>query len=191
VTFTEETGKTRVVLHHVFATADDRNTVVEKFRADEGAAQTLARLAEVVASGQVPPVLVLSRTFDAPRRLVFEAWTKAEHVARWFTPRPLTTSECVVDFRPGGRFRVVMRMPDGAEHPMEGTFTEAVPPERLGFAGVLNDGNRIITTVTFAEDAGKTTLTVRQTYSFRSAATGGAVQGWTTTLDQLGEHIAQ
>ena len=137
-----------------------------------------------------PRELNISRTFDAPRRLVWEAWTKAEHVARWFTPRPLTTSECQVDFRSGGVFRVVMRMPDGAEHAFDGTFGEIVEPERLTFNGRLPDGNEVRTLVRFAEDAdGKTTLTVRQTYSFESDATRGAKQGWTATLNQLGEHV--
>jgi uncharacterized protein YndB with AHSA1/START domain/dihydrofolate reductase len=133
--------------------------------------------------------LVLSRTFDAPRRLVFEAWTKAEHVARWFTPRPLTTSQCEVDFRPRGAFRIVMRMPDGTEHPFHGAFGEISPPERLTFDGKLPDGNEVRTVVTFAEEDGKTTLTVRQTYSFESDATRGAPAGWSSTLDQLAEHV--
>lgn len=135
------------------------------------------------------PELRISRTYDAPRRLVFEAWTKAEHVARWFTPRPLTTSECTVDFRPGGLFSVGMRMPEGTEHAFSGTFGEIVVPERLSFAGKLPDGNEVETTVTFSEAGGKTTVNVRQTYSFQSDATRGAPQGWTQTLDQLGEVV--
>ena len=75
------------------------------------------------------PDLVLTRVFDAPRSLVFEAWTKAEHVARWFTPAPLTTGECVVDFREGGAFRIAMRMPDGFEHVFDGHFGPIAPPE--------------------------------------------------------------
>jgi uncharacterized protein YndB with AHSA1/START domain len=145
---------------------------------------------QVTSNKKPAPELVLSRTFDARRRLVFEAWTKAEHVAKWFTPRPLATSECVVDFRPGGTFRVVMRFPQGGEHPFDGTFTEIAPPERLGFVGKLADGNTIETVVTFAEDGGRTVMTVRQTYAFESDATRGAAQGWKATLDQLGELVA-
>ena len=137
------------------------------------------------------PELIMSRTFDAPRRMVFEAWTKAEHVAKWFTPRPLTTSLCDVDFRPGGVFRVSMRMPDGTEHLFDGSFTEIDAPERLVFIGALGDGNEIHTTVTFADEGDKTKLTVHQTYAFESSATRGAKQGWTATLDQLGEHAAR
>ncbi len=134
--------------------------------------------------------LVVSRTFDAPRHLVFEAWTKAEHVARWFTPKPLTTSRCEVDFRVGGVFVVVMRMPGGSEHDFTGRFTEIVAPERLAFAGTLGDGNRIETSVAFTEEGAKTKLTVHQTYAFESDATRGAPAGWKATLDQLGEHVS-
>ncbi len=138
-----------------------------------------------------PPALNLTRTFDAPKSLVWEAWTTAEHVARWFTPAPLTTSHCEVELRPGGVFRVTMRMPDGFEHPMDARFTEVVPLERLAFTAVLPGNLRIETTVTFSEADGKTTLTVRQTFSHETEATRGARAGWTMTLDQLGAHVQQ
>jgi len=76
------------------------------------------------------PELRMSREFAFPKRLVFEAWSKAEYVSKWFTPAPLTTPECVVDLRSGGVFRVVMRMPDGQEFPMDAVFTEVIPDER-------------------------------------------------------------
>ncbi len=136
-----------------------------------------------------PLELVLTRVFNAPRRLVFDAWTKAEHVSRWFAPRPLTMPSCEVDFRPGGVFRFVMREPEGTEYPFEGTFREIVASERIVFAGTIHEGNATVTTITFVEHDGKTTLTMRQTFSFESAATRGSKQGWTMTLDQLGEHV--
>ena len=152
---------------------------------EKSAAATTDR--EVVTT---PPPLVVSCTFDAPRRLVFEAWTKAEHVARWFTPRPLTTSDCEIDFRPGGVFRVVMRMPDGLEHPFEGTFGEIVAPERLTFRGKIHGEIDVETVVTFVDHGERTTLTVVQTYSAASDATRGASEGWKASLDQLGEVVA-
>lgn len=135
------------------------------------------------------PELRMSRVFDAPKSLVFEAWSKAEYLSRWFTPAPLTTPSCEVDFRPGGVFRLVMRMPDGVEFPMDARFTEVVPEERLGFKARLHDGLEIDTTVTFAEHDGKTTMSVHQVYSFASEATKGAHAGWTQALDQLAEHL--
>jgi uncharacterized protein YndB with AHSA1/START domain len=133
----------------------------------------------------------ISRTFDAPRDLVFRAWTKAEHLSRWFTPRPLVTSRCEVDFRPGGVFRLVMRTPDGVEYPMDGRFGDIVVPERIVFTGRIHDDNDVETTVIFTETSGKTTVNVHQTYAFESDATRGAPEGWSLTLDQLGEHVKE
>ncbi len=145
----------------------------------------------VEALAKPPPDFVVSRTFDAPRRLVFQAWTTAEHLARWFTPRPLVTSKCEVDFRPGGVFNLTMRMPDGLEHPMEARFGEIVAPERITFSAKIHGGVDIETTVTFVEVGDKTTLNVRQSYSRATDATRGAPQGWKATLDQLGEVVAE
>jgi uncharacterized protein YndB with AHSA1/START domain len=136
-----------------------------------------------------PPELHLSRTFDAPRRLVFAAWSSAEHVSKWFTPLPLTTSDCEIDFRPGGVFRLTMRMPDGTLYPMDARFVEIVDEERIVFTAKIHGGVTVDTTVTFAEENGKTTLQVRQTYDRETDATRGAPQGWAATLDQLGKHV--
>jgi uncharacterized protein YndB with AHSA1/START domain len=138
-----------------------------------------------------PLELNLRRTFDAPRIRVFEAWSTAEHLSRWFSPKPLTTARCEVDFRPGGVFRLVMRTPDGTEYPFNARFLELVAPERIVFRGKIHDENDSETTVTFTEEGGKTTMTVRQTYAFESDATRGAPQGWGMTLDQLAEHVAR
>ncbi|HXN32601.1 MAG TPA: SRPBCC domain-containing protein [Polyangiaceae bacterium] len=146
---------------------------------------------EGAAEQRKPLDLVITRVFNAPRHLVFEAWTKAEHVSRWFAPRPLTMSSCKVDFRPGGVFRFVMHAPDGTAYPFEGAFREIVAPARIVFTGTIHEGNATATTLTFAEHDGKTTLTMHQTYTFESDATRGAKQGWTMTLDQLGEHLEE
>src|SRR5580692_4607929 len=98
----------------------------------------------------VKPELRMTRVFDAPKRLVFEAWSKAEYVSRWFTPAPLTTPSCEVDLRTGGVFRVVMRMPDGVEFPMNAMFTEVVPGERIVFKAKIHGDVDVHTTVTFA-----------------------------------------
>jgi len=143
----------------------------------------------VNAVASKPEDLVITRVFNAPRRLVFEAWTNAEHVSRWFAPRPLTMPRCEMDFRPGGVFRFVMRAPDGTEYPFEGAFREIVAPERIVFTGAVHEGNATVTTVTFAEHDRKTTLTMHQTFAFESAATRGAQQGWRMTLGQLGEYL--
>ena len=85
----------------------------------------------------------MTRVFDAPRSLVFEAWTKAEYLSRWFTPAPFTTHDCELDFRPGGVFRLTMRTPDGVESPMDARFTEIVPDERIVFAATVHGDLKI------------------------------------------------
>jgi uncharacterized protein YndB with AHSA1/START domain len=100
---------------------------------------------------------------------------------------------CEVDFRPGGVFRLTMRMPNGVEHPMDGRFGEIVVPERIEFSAKIphddEEQNTIETTITFSEANGRTTISVHQTYSIESDATRGAPQGWTATLNQLDEHL--
>jgi uncharacterized protein YndB with AHSA1/START domain len=136
------------------------------------------------------PELRMSRVFDAPRRLVFEAWSKAEYVSRWFTPAPLTTPRCEVDLRTGGAFYLVMRMPDGIEFPMDARFTEVVPDQRIVFEATIHGGVTVRTTVTLEDaDGGKTRLSVHQVYSHETDATRGAHAGWTQTLEQLAGHL--
>jgi uncharacterized protein YndB with AHSA1/START domain len=137
------------------------------------------------------PELTTTRVFDAPKRLVFEAWSKAEYVSRWFTPAPLTTPRCEIDLRTGGAFRLVMRMPDGVEFPMDATFDEVVPEERIVFSARIHGGVEVQTTVTFAEEGGKTTLTVHQVFSHETDATRGAEAGWTATLEQLAAFVRE
>ncbi len=192
VTFVTRGDKTELTMRMVFRTAAERDAVEQKYGAVEGAKQTLARLGEhlgaAVATG---PELRMTRAFDAPRSLVFEAWSKAEYVERWFTPAPLTTPSCEVDLRTGGVFRLVMRMPDGIEFPMNARFTDVVPNERIVFEATIHGGVQVQTTVQFMEHDGKTTLMVHQIYSYESDATRGANAGWTQTLNQLAEHLRQ
>lgn len=128
--------------------------------------------------------LRMTRVFDAPKRLVWEAWSKAEYVQRWFTPAPLTTPKCELDFRNGGRFYLVMNM-NGVDLPMDARFEEIVPEEKIVFTATIHGGVDVHTTVLFTENGGKTTLNVHQTYSKETEATRGAHAGWTSTLDQL------
>jgi uncharacterized protein YndB with AHSA1/START domain len=147
------------------------------------------------------PKLVLTRVFAAPRALVFKAWTEPKQMARWWGPKGFTNPVCEMDVRPGGAIRIHMRAPDGVEHPMTGFFREVVPPERLVFVcHVLPDeyGNprlEVVNTVTFAERAGKTTLTV-QAMVMRAGpgtetAVGGMEAGWTQSLDRLADLVVK
>jgi uncharacterized protein YndB with AHSA1/START domain len=115
--------------------------------------------------------LVVTRFFDAPRELVYSAWTDPKQVAQWFPPKDFTAPVCDVDPRPGGVFRVVMKGPEGepfngAEFPGEGVFTEVVPNERLAFTFAGEGDNPpppILMTVLFEDEGDKTKVTVHQT----------------------------
>ena len=86
--------------------------------------------------------LVFERFVDLPRDLVSRAWTRPEHIKKWFTPAPWTTIDCEIDLRPGGIFRTIMRSPEGQEFPNIGCYLEVVPPERLVWTNVPAPGFR-------------------------------------------------
>jgi uncharacterized protein YndB with AHSA1/START domain len=138
--------------------------------------------------------LTITRVFDAPRELVFKAWTDAKHLAQWWGPRGFTNPVCEIDARVGGTLRIHMRAPDGSVYPMKGEIRELVAPERLVFTNIAIDeaGNHIIeglTTVTFADEGGKTKMTLhtRGTGMVERAADylKGMEMGWTQSIDRL------
>ena len=142
--------------------------------------------------------LVITRVFDAPRELVFNAWIDPKHVARWWGPKGFTNPVCEVDARVGGAMRIHMRAPDGVVYPMSGTFEEITPPERLVFVSSALDGNGksmfdVLTTVAFADQHGKTALTMQARVIKATAHAPqylkGMRAGWTQSLDRLGDHL--
>jgi uncharacterized protein YndB with AHSA1/START domain len=143
--------------------------------------------------------LTITRIFDAPRALVFRAWTDPKQVAQWWGPKGFTNLVCEMDVRPGGALRIIMRAPDGAEYPMKGVFREIVEPERLVFSNIALDhkGDPVLeglTTVTFAEHGGRTMLTL-QTSAVGLVADAleklaGMEEGWTQSLERLAELVA-
>jgi uncharacterized protein YndB with AHSA1/START domain len=151
-----------------------------------------------------PPVreLVLTRTFDAPSSLVFKAWIDPKHLARWWGPSGFTNPVCEVDARPGGAIRIDMTGPDGVVYPMKGVFHQIVEPERLVFACSAHDdeagnpGLEVINTVTFAEQDGKTTLTLhavvlKAAFPTAAAALAGMEVGWTQSLERFEAEVAK
>jgi uncharacterized protein YndB with AHSA1/START domain len=141
-------------------------------------------------TGSAERELRLTRIFDAPRALVFEAWSKPEHLKHWFAPNGFTVPACEMDFRVGGAYRLCMRG-FGKDHWVHGVYREIVVPERIVWTGILeSDGNETVTTITFADDGGKTRLSVHQTYSIETDSTRGARLGWTETLEHLAEYVA-
>lgn len=142
--------------------------------------------------------LVLTRLFDAPRDLVFKAWTDEKLLTQWWGPQGFTTPVAELDVRPGGTMNVIMEdtaglIQKGSRYPMEGTYQEIVPPERLVFtSSAVMDGKPVLeneTTVTFEEVDGKTRLTLHVVVS-KVAPEGegplaGMKQGWSQSLDKL------
>ena len=140
--------------------------------------------------------LVITRVFDAPRELVFKAWTESKHVAQWWGPKGFTNPVCELDARAGGAMRIHMRAPNGVVYPMTGVFEEITAPERLVFISSALDENGnsmfdVRNTVSFAEQRGKTALTVQARVIKATAQAPqylkGMEAGWNQSLDRLGD----
>ena len=139
--------------------------------------------------------IVLTRVFDAPRHMVFDAFSKPELLKRWFGPRGWSLVVCEVDLRVGGGFRFVLRGPDGKEMGMRGVYREIVPPERSVHMESFDDypGESQVTAV-FVEDKGKTTLTATILYPSREVRDivikSGMEHGAAESYDKLAELLA-
>jgi uncharacterized protein YndB with AHSA1/START domain len=151
--------------------------------------------------------LVITRTFDAPRDLVFRAWTEPERLMRWWAPKGCTTPFCTVDLRPGGRFHYCMRLPEGREIWAIGVYREIVAPERLVYTDSFADadGNPVapghygmsdshpaetLVTVLFLEHEGGTKVTLRHTIPESVEERKGTEQGWGEMLDRLADLLS-
>jgi uncharacterized protein YndB with AHSA1/START domain len=138
--------------------------------------------------------IVMTRTFDAPRELVFEAHSSCEHMSKWWGPRKYEVSECDIDFRIGGTWRIVHSNEDG-RHEFRGEYREIVAPERFSwtFEYMGMPGQIGLETYEFSETAGVTTLT--STAYFDTAETrdmvlkSGMEEGAIETWERLDEHL--
>lgn len=144
--------------------------------------------------------IVITRVYDAPRALVFQAWIDPKQLAQWWGPRGFTNPRCELDVRPGGLIRIDMQAPNGTIYPMAGVFLEIVEPERLTYtSGALNEKGvqlfEFLHTVTFAERNGKTTLTIVarivKTTADAAKYIGGFEAGMTQSLEKLAATLAQ
>ena len=141
--------------------------------------------------------IVLSRVFEAPRELVFSAWTKEEHLSKWFGPKDFTTKTHECDVRVGGRWRFDMIAPNGKVFDNRMVFLEIKAPELLVLdhgADKDDDANRFRVTITFDEQTDKkTVVTLRQLHPTKEQRDAkmrfGAVEFGYTTLDKLAEHL--
>jgi uncharacterized protein YndB with AHSA1/START domain len=164
------------------------------------------------APESVDQEFVVTRTFDAPRDLVFKAHTEADRLKHWWGPKNFTMISCDVDLRPGGVFHYGMKAPNGSEMWGKWVFREIDAPERLVFVSSFSDPEggvtrnpfkaewplEVLSTITFTERDGKTTLSMRgipinatemERKNFVESFSGMS-QGWKGTLDQLAEYLA-
>ncbi|THF83471.1 SRPBCC family protein [Cohnella fermenti] len=142
---------------------------------------------------------IMERIFNAPRELVFDAYTQPEHLKRWWAPLPYTVPTCRIDLRPGGVWHYSMRSPQGEEHWARSVYREIVRPERLVYTSTFADehGNPTddipeqLNTVTFEPLDGKTKLTIRVGFdtaeNLQLTLKMGMVEGMTMTMNHLGE----
>ncbi|MGE3172067.1 MAG: SRPBCC domain-containing protein [Planctomycetota bacterium] len=222
VTFTAENGdpgRTRVVMRSTFPSNDALQFVLREYGALEGGRQHLARLGEHLgdplgggAPGEVP--FAITRVVRAPLALVWDVWTRQEHLQRWFGPQGAVMPECALDLRPGGSLRYTMRVPDGTELRGMWQFREVVERDRLVFLQAFADAAGAparnpwdaswplwtLATVTFRAHAGKghgTVVTVRWAPHEATAAERATFleghasmqQGWSGTFAQLDDYL--
>jgi uncharacterized protein YndB with AHSA1/START domain len=152
------------------------------------------KLAILTGAAKADRSLELVREFDAPIDVVWKCWTEPDRVAKWFAPRPYTCPRCEIDLKPGGSFILVMRSPEGNEHPMLATIVDIEPQSRFGWVmSVPDDSGELAiqggTTVVFEELGSRTRVTV---HAYAAAYTvpgtymvGGMEMGWNMTLDQM------
>lgn len=138
--------------------------------------------------------LTIERIFDAPRELVFECWSTAEHMQKWSGPKGYTIPQAEIEFEVGGKYRVCLRSPEGAEFWTDGVYREIVPPEKIVLAYSFEnadviDGAETVMTLTFTEENGKTKLTVHQTGFATPEARDGHESGWSETLAKLTPYL--
>jgi uncharacterized protein YndB with AHSA1/START domain len=140
--------------------------------------------------------IVLTRAFNAPRDLVFEAYTKAEHVRNWWGPRNSTKVLFEAEVRPGGSYRYVILSGDGDQVPFTGVYQEVTPPERLVYTEIydvepFNSGDPALNTVMFTDEAGRTLVTVTTVYPTKEVRdfvlTTGMEGGAAESYDRLEE----
>ncbi len=205
---------TRVTLRMVFPTTAARNHLVREYGAIEGGRQTFNRLEQQLIGMADEGVFTISRVLDAPRDLVFKAWTTPKHLARWWGPKGCEIGVAKLDLQPGGTFLYSMRMP-GAPQEIWGKFIyrEISPPERLVFTVSFTDaeGNavrsffsqtwplEVLNVLTLTEENGRTKLTLRggpvsateEERELFISMFDSMQQGWGGTLDQLADFLKQ
>jgi uncharacterized protein YndB with AHSA1/START domain len=211
VTFDVEDGKVRLTLLQRFETIAERDHVDREYGAAEGAKQTLARLDDyVVELGK--RAFAVSRSFDASRALLWKALTEPDRMAKWWGPKGFPVAEAKMDFRPGGRYLYGLKTPDGGAMWGRFIYREIDEPSRITLISSFSDENggvtrhpmssswplEMLSIFDLETEGERTRLTVRwlpinatdEEYATFLAAIDGMKQGWSGTLDQLGDYLA-
>lgn len=140
--------------------------------------------------------IMMTRVFDAPRALVFEAHTSCEHMGNWWGQRDYQLAVCEIDFRPGGKWRLVQRASDGTEHGFRGEYREIERPETIVWTFEYEGmpGHISVETMTLTEEGGKTTLTAVSRFDSVEDRDGmlqsGMEEGANETWDRLAEYVS-
>lgn len=208
-TFTDRNGKTEVTMKGVWESEELRDRVAKQFGAIQGMHETMDRLGEAVANADA---FVISRTFDAPRDLMWKAWTDSDRMGKWFGPKGVTNIHSKNDLRPEGVYHYGMRTADGNEIWGKWVYREIVEPRKLVFVTSFSDPKggitrhpmapdwprEMLSTITFDEKGDKTTVTVtwapinataveRKTFEAGRESMKG---GWSGTFDVLESYLA-
>ena len=196
VAFAEQDGRTRVTVSTKVVALYSAIAADYLKGMEQGWTQSLERLDTFVTVGtDADRTLTLTRVIDAPRALVWRAWTNAEHLRQWFFPAGCTIMDPNFDVSEGGAYRCWYRGEDGAAHRLQGRFLELAEPERLVLThgwenadGVVENDTRVV--VTLAEEGRRTRLTVHQATFDTVATRDSHAEGWGQALDHLAAHLA-
>jgi len=212
VTFEKLGDKTKLTMRMVFDSAEEYNFVVEKHGAVEGQKQTIARLEEHLSEISKGKELIIKRVFNAPRKLVYKAFSEAEALAQWWGPKGAHIKVHKFDFKPGGLFHYYLESEHGV---MWGKFhyLEIVAPERIVFTNSFSDKDanivrapfsndfpmEVMNILTLSEEEGKTTVQLKGSpinateaeLNFFRNMSGSMQQGFSGTFDQLDEYLAK
>jgi uncharacterized protein YndB with AHSA1/START domain len=212
VTFEAVGNKTKLTMSMVFDNVEEYNFVVKEHGAVEGQVQTINRFEKLLSKMSVGKELVITRTFNAPRKLVYKAFSEADALAQWWEPKGSTIEVKKFDFRPNGMFHYKVESPHGVMWVLF-VYLEMVEPERIVFINSFSDekGNiatnpflpkfpkEILDIFTFEEHEGKTTLTLRggpinataEEYKAYTDMFSNMQQGYKGTWELLEEYLAK
>jgi len=215
MTLVEREGKAVLTATAVYDSVEDRDAVLQSGM-EAGLRETWDRLAEHLesmardrgATATSNRELVIERVFDAPRELVWKAWTEPEHFMRWWGPKGFTTPFCRIDLRVGGTYLNSMRSPEGKDYWSTGVYREIVPLERIVCTDSFADehGNvvpathygmgpdfplEMLVTVTFEDVGGKTKMTLRHEGLPAGEMAEMTGAGWNQSFDKLAEYLAK